>query len=287
MDARDPVDAAQSARDGERHRRRMRRLAITGGVITAVLAIVVGGFAYLWAHSGGRPVSLEEARRRFLEQQVGDLGTAGTYRPAEGVYSYSGSGSESLSSPPKSQDEGPEMPGTVSHADGGCWTFRLDYSTNHWRVWKFCADADGLREVGTSVYQRWDFVVSSVDNLTEMHCKPPAVVIESGMQPGDAWESECRGTSSQISGTTISTGTHRFVGRDGVEVAGRTIDALHFREERAVSGAQSGTEVFDLWLTDQGLPIQGRQRIVVDSDSPIGRVTYTQEGAFVLVSALP
>jgi len=257
-------------------------------VIVAVLVIAVGGFAYLWSRSGAHPVSLAEARRRFLERRVGELGAASTYRPAEGVYSYSGSGSESLSSPspPKSQTEGPEMPGTVSHGSGGCWTFRLDYSSNHWRKWKFCADADGLHEVGNRVFQRWDFVVRSIDNLAVMTCDPPAVVIERGMQPGDEWESECRGSNSQIAGTTISSGTHRFVGREPVEVAGTTVEALHLRDHRVVSGAQSGTEDFDLWLTEQGLALQGRQRIVVESDSPLGRITYTQEGAFVLVSGL-
>lgn len=270
--------------EDERHRRRLRRLALTGLALVVVFAAALGVFAYLWSRSDPRPVSLDEARRRFLEERVDTTGPDGPFTPAEGVYAYVGSGSEELSSPPKSQAEGPGMPGTVRHGEDGCWTFRLDYSTNHWREWRFCADSQALRQVGSEVYQRWDFVVTSVDNTAVVRCRPGAVVIEVGMAPGDEWDSRCVGENSAISGTTITTGTHRFVARERVEVAGRQVDAMRFRDDRVVSGAQTGTETFDLWLSDDGLPLRGRQRIVVDSDSPIGNVTYTQEGEFALVS---
>lgn len=269
----------------ERHHRRLRRRVLAGVVLVALLGAAVGTFAYLWSRSDARPVSLDEARRRFLEERVGRGSAAGPFTPPEGVYAYTGSGSEHLSSPPKSQSEGPEMPGTVRHGADGCWSFRLDYSTNHWREWRFCADADGLRQHGSTVFQRWDFVVSSVDNTTVMRCQPPAVVLEADMAPGDEWESTCRGESTAISGETVSTGTHRFVGRETLRVGGRAVETMRFRDDRVVSGAQTGTETFDLWLADDGLVVQGRQRIVVDSDSPIGQVTYTQEGEFRLVSA--
>ncbi len=270
----------------ERHRRRVRRWSVAAAVVVVVAVAGIGTFAYLWTHGSARPVSLAEARRRYLAGETGDA-AAGIYTPRAGVYAYTGSGSEELSTPPKSQSEGPEMPGTVRHTGQGCWTFRLDYSTNSWRTWRYCADAGGLRETGSRVYQRWDFVFTTVDNLAVVRCRPAAVVIETGMRPGAEWESECTGENSAIAGTTVTTGTHRFVGREPVEVDGRTVDTLHFRDDRVVSGAQRGTEEFDLWLTDDGLLVRGRQRIVVDSDSPLGNVTYTQEGTFSLVSALP
>ena len=276
--AREPID-------DERHRRRLRRFVVVGAVLVGIVAVGVGGFAYLWSRSDARPVSLDEARRRFLEDRVDGAGAAGPYTPAEGVYAYTGSGSEELSSPPKSQSEGPEMPGTVRHGVDGCWSFRLDYSSNHWREWRFCADASSLRARGTTVYQRWDFVVSAIDNTAVVRCRPFAVVIAAGMQPGDRWTSTCRGENSAISGVSVTEGTHRFVGRETVQVGGVPVEAMHFRDDGVVSGAQTGTEQFDLWLADDGLVVKGRQRIVVDSDSPVGRITYTQEGEFALVRA--
>ena len=260
---------------------------VVGVVLVVVFAVALGGFVYLWSRSDAEPVGLADARRRFLEDRVADPGPDGPYTPPEGVYAYRGSGSESLSQPPKSQTEGPGIPGTVTHEAGGCWSFRLDYSTNHYRVWDLCADPSGLREIGGTVFQRWDFVVSTIDTLERTRCDPPAVVISSTMTPGDRWESRCEGQNSAIDGTTVTETVHRFVGWDRVRVGNRTVDAMHLRDRGVVSDAQSGTEAFDLWITADGLIVKGRQRIVVDSDSPIGNITYTQEGEFSLVRATP
>jgi hypothetical protein len=278
---------AEARTEEDRHHRRLRRLVITGVALVVVFAAALGGFAYLWSRSGARPVGLDDARRRFLEDQVGREGPDGPYTPPEGVYAYTGSGSESLSSPPKSQSEGPEMPGTVTHGTDGCFTFRLDYSTNSYRVWALCADETGLRETGGSVFQRWDFVVSTIDTLEHTQCDPPAVVIAATMEPGDRWTSRCEGDNSAIEGTTVTETVHRFVGWDRVRVGNDTVDAMHFRDRGVVSDAQTGTESFDLWITSAGLIVRGRQHIVVDSDSPIGKVTYTQDGEFSLVRGTP
>lgn len=252
-----------------------------------LFAVALGVFAYLWSRSDARPVSLDDARRRFLERRLDPGGPDGPYTPAEGVYAYRGTGSESLSSPPKSQTEGPEMPGTVTHGADGCYSFRLDYSTNHYRIWDLCADATGLRETGGTVFQRWDFVVSTIDTLEQTRCDPPALVIGPDLEIGDRWESRCVGDNSAIDGRTVTDTVHRVVGRDRIRVGGEVLDTVHLRNRAVVSDAQSGTDELDLWITDSGLIVRGRQRIVVRSDSPIGKVTYTQQGEFSLVSALP
>ena len=72
-----------------------------------------------------------------------------------------------------------------------------------------------------------------------------------------------------------------------VRVGRRVLDAFRFHDARAVSGAQTGTETFDFWLAADGLPLRGRQRIEVASDSPIGKVTYSQESEFSLVRRVP
>lgn len=263
-----------------------RRRWLVVGVILAAVVAAIAVFVYLWSHSGSHPVSVGEARRRF-ESGNDAPAAAARFTPAEGVYRYTGSGSESLSSPPKSQQEGPVIPGTVTQLARGCWKLRLDYSSNHWREWKFCVRDDELTGVGNRVFQRWDFVVSKIENRTVMTCAPPSVILVADPVPDTVWPASCSGTNSAIAGTTVSSGTHRYVGREPVEVGDETVDAFRFRDERSVSGAQAGTETFDFWLAADGLPVQGRQRIQVDSDSPIGRVTYTQEGEFALVSRTP
>ena len=209
------------------------------------------------------------------------------FTPAEGVYDYRGGGSESLSNPPRSQPEGPSIPGTVTHRSGGCWRLRLDYSSNHFQRWDFCVRDDTLVAVATAVWQRWDFGSFAIENNTSLTCDPPAVILEPRMTDGQKWPADCRGTSTQISGTTISVGTHHLVATEKVAVGGVEVDAFHFRDDRTVSGAQSGTERFDFWLAADGLPLKGSQRIEVESGSPLGNITYTQQSEFSLMSTSP
>jgi len=268
---------------------------LAGGVLLGLSGLLIVGYGLLalrlnWFpfHSAApREVSLDEARKRYLEDRVDGEDLARPFTPPEGVYRYEGSGSESLSNPPRTQLEGPLVPGTVTHRPDGCWNFRLDYSTNHWRRWSFCADPDRLVEVGNLVSQRWDFGSFAVENLATMTCDPPGVILEAQMVVGQEWTSECRGGNSQVSGTTISTGRHRLLAIEKLTIGGAEVDASHFRDDRVVSGAQSGTEQFDFWLAEDGLLLKGVQRISVDSDSPLGKVTYTQESAFTLVRRLP
>ena len=141
--------------------------------------------------------------------------------------------------------------------------------------------------MGTRVSQRWDFGSFAIENLATMRCKPPAVVMTTEMEVGDEWESECRGDNTQISGTTVSTGTHRLLAVEQLEIGGVPVEAFHFRDERTVSDAQSGVERFDVWLDRSGLLLKVDQRIEIESGSPLGNVTYTQESALTLVSTVP
>lgn len=273
---------------------RARRVVAEAGVTVLVVGALLVGYGWLafrnswfpFHSSPPREVTLGEARERF---ERGGHPVAGDrpFVPPAGVYRYEGEGSERLSNPPRTQAEGPEMPGTVVHRPGGCWDLRLDYSTNHWRRWHFCADETGLTQKGTRVYQRWDFGAFAVDNLTVVSCAPPAVVMEPTMTPGQGWRSRCRGESTAISGTTLTTGTHRFLGTQALTIGGEHVDSYHFRDVREVSGAQTGTERFDFWLAAGGLVLRGEQAITIESDSPLGRITYTQAGSFTLVSLVP
>jgi hypothetical protein len=142
---------------------RLHRVGLVVGAL-ALLALIVAGYGFIALHENWFPfhselpreVSASEARHRFREQQASAQGGAQAFTPAEGVYEYHGSGSESLSSPARSQPEGPSIPGTVTHHSNGCWRLRLDYSSNHYRRWDFCVRKGVLVEVGNRVRQRCD-----------------------------------------------------------------------------------------------------------------------------------
>ena len=264
---------------------RKHRVLVAIAVGVVLLGVGIGVFVYFWQSDDARPVSVEEASQR-LDGRSGDT-SGSSFVPAEGVYRYTGSGSESISTPPKSQDEGPTLPATVVHDGNGCWTFRIDYSTNHWQDWQYCAAEGGLVERGGHTFQRWDFVVSAIENTSTFVCDPPNVVLQPDAKPGTSWRQSCDGDNSNVDGTTLSAGSMRFVGIDRLTIGGKPVAAYHLVQHRTISGAQQGTNDADVWFGPDGLPLRNRRTIRVDSDSPIGTITYQEDGRFTLTSLEP
>ncbi len=261
---------------------------MVGGVLAVLVAVGIA----LTLRDSARPVTVEEARDRTTTTGGADDDTPSgedgdLVRPAAGVYRYQGSGTESISTPPLSQTQGPTMPGTVEWGDDGCWTFRIDLSSNHWQSWTYCPEGDTVSEVGGSTWQRWMIGATAITNLSVFTCTQGAVVVAPTAGP-DSWDERCTGTSDTVPGETVSAGSYRLVGEESIDVGGTKVRTQHFTSERTMTGAQTGTERSELWFAlDTGLPVRNERSITADSDTPIGTTTYTEEGAFSLVSAEP
>ncbi len=267
---------------GEPRRHRRRWPLVVAGVV-ALLAVGVAVILVV-SQDRARPVSVDEARDRLGTAATDD---GGGERPAEGVYRYEGTGHESLSVPPLSQDQGPTMPATVEHLTDGCWSFRLDYSTNHWQTWDYCPKADGLHERGGSTWQRWMVGATALTNLTSFTC-PRSIVVPSERKVGQRWKARCEGTNELVDGTSVSAGTTEFIGDEDLTVGTEEVPVVHFRSERTMSGSQEGTDRADWWFaTDTGLLVRNRRTIEVRTDTPVGTSTYEEDGEFRLVALEP
>ena len=261
------------------HRVRTVFVALLSLVILFILVSVV-----LAVEGRARPVSMSQAISRYHSDPAADPGT----HPLPGVYSYQGSGTDALSLPPLSQSEGPTLPGTVEVQGDGCWSFRIDYSTNHWQSWTYCGRPAGLVETGGLVWQRWMVGPLAETNLSTLRCSPGVLSIPSSSAVEKSWPALCTGTSTQIHGTLVSTGATRFVGQPNLTIAGHKIPAVHVEVRWKLSGPQVGTERDDLWFDAQsGLPLQNRRSIQVRTRTPFGPSTYTENGEFVLRSLTP
>ena len=178
------------------------------------------------------------------------------------------------------------MPATVTHEGGGCWTFRIDYSTNHWQSWRYCPHDGGLDEVGGQGYQRWDFGAFASETTSTFECDSPT--IEAHQEPGDEWAQRCTGTSTGVEGTTITEGPYRFVGTETLTIGGERVRALRYHRERTTSGNQEGSESSDVWFSaETGMPLRNVRKLEAVSGSVIGPVRYTEEGRFELTSLDP
>ena len=57
--------------------------------------------------------------------------------------------------------------------------------------------------------------------------------------------------------------------------------AVHEVQQIALTGSQSGSVVEDWWLAaDTGLPLRVDRRISIGTKSPVGTITYTENGSW-------
>lgn len=266
-------------------------------ILAFVLAFVVlGGTAALLLFGGEKPkdVTTDDALGRYRTGSVPatevptTLAASGFHVPAAGVYRYTGEGSEDTSFPPLVEQQGPEMPATVTHEPGDCWTMRIDYNTHHWQDWTWCASDQGVVNTLGHSFARRDFVSFQVDNLATFVCDPPVEWLWAGMQPGESRQGSCRGTSTVVAGETTSAGTITYVGDEDVTVGDQTVRARHLRYDRVLTGAQTGPEQQDFWVeADTGLPLRNTRALTVETDTPFGRITYTEKASFELQDLTP
>lgn len=275
-----------STQQPTRHRRRWWWIA---GGAALVLVAAVGVFAALLSTRETPPPSLDEALRR---QGAATTGTTprpgGPARPTPGVYTATGAGSETLGINPAPQPQGPTMPVAVSVDAEGCDVVRVDYNANHWQTWRYCPRPDGtIVETGGQTFQRFDLVVIKPENLSTFVCDPPYPVLIPDAEPGRVIEQSCTGTSTGTPGSVTSAGPATYVGAEDLTIGGTAVRVHHMRQERTLSGAQTGTERADTWFTDEGLPVRNEKATRVASPSPVGDISYVEEGWWQLDSLRP
>ena len=293
----DGLTVAQPEHDRDTHRtgsgkrppflRRHRMAATIGAVIAAVLVVGGATFVYEWNHTGPQELSQSTALQHFRSGATVRVTDPGALHPAPGVYSYTGTASEHLTLPPKSQREGPLMPGTVMYQPDGCWSLRIDYSNSHWQSATYCPRRGDLVEVGRAGWYRWNFVAFSIADTATFTCQEMAVPTQ--MSAKELFAFACTGTNNPINtGTVTMVGTNEFMGPQTLHIAGASVPTLHFQEVARFGGGQSGTSVADTWFsTVNGLAVHGTWSDTVHSPSPVGTSTLTGTGSFTLAELTP
>lgn len=267
------------------HPHRTRHELIT---LAVIVLVVVGGYSGVryWVGRGqGHEVTVDDAAMGFTP---GAAGTADAVRPAQGVYRYRGTGTETLSAFGANQAQGPEIPGTVTWRPNGCWTIRIDFNSNHHETDTYCATVDGLTAGTRVTFSRWSIAVITQTTIETVVCDPVPIIVPTTLTGGATTTQACTSTNTQAAGTTDYTGTYTVIGKENVVVGKETVSTVHIRSSVALTGAKTGSTTTDLWFeTSTGLPVRNTRRIEVHSPSPIGSVTYNERGTFRLVSLTP
>jgi hypothetical protein len=284
------VVADGSVRLGEEHERgSRRRYRRPRRVVLLILAavVVVGAipFAVAWSHRGAKAVSIEGAVANFRKSH--GASSAGFLRPAAGVYTFAGNGTEKLSLL-TTQQWGSRIPVTVTEDTSRCWTYRVDYSTHHRQSIRYCAKGHVLQETGESTFQSFDFVAFKANDTNDVVCNPPIDRIRVDATPAAQWHAACDGRSRGRGTNFHSQGTDTFVGIETLHVGSELVPAYHYSVKRTVTGSQSGSERYDIWYSVlDGLLVKSDRHAEVKSPSPVGTVTYTENGTYALTSLTP
>jgi len=271
-----------------RARRHWGRLAAA-----LVVAGVLGAFLAVWVpyefrtRPGARTIGSALSTFRTastLPRQA----AAGLPAPSTGVYRLAGQGSEQISFPPNTQKDGAVMPASVTSLANGCWRWRVDYNVAHWEEYDFCPTATALLQVANRNSQTWDFGSTTIKNLAQYSCDPPQVLLPAHPVAGQMFSPSCTGSNSAIPGVSRTSGQIRIVGTEPLVIGGVTTQTVHESQRTSVSGGQKGDITEDWWLVAKtGLPVRMTRHIVVGSPSPIGTITYNEDGWWQMASLQP
>jgi len=179
------------------------------------------------------------------------------------------------------------MPASVEHLPGNCFRWRVDYNEAHWQHQEFCRDGNDLIIKSVRNYQRWDFGSIKVENTGDFTCDPPHRY-PIGAPTGTATTGSCTGGNTAVTGQVTITSRIEVAGREELRIAGTEVATVHLKQRDQLTGAQEGEAVIDWWFEVRtGLPVRVERTLRLGSASPIGTVTYTEEGQGQLTSLKP
>ena len=234
--------------------------------------------------------SLDDALQAFRDGDTSAVESIGAVvvRPPAGVYRADASGKASISFPPTSQSYGASAPVTVTHQGENCWTTTVDFNTAFQQRWDYCIDNGVLSEHGNHTTTGWDLGATSITNVSEFNCSPPGEIIKTGERRDEVSTYTCTGTSDSIDGTTTSAVTFESLGATSLDIDSSATPTFHYRESDVLSGPQKGTTTIDYWYSVQDMLLVRMERpINLRTDSPVGEVTYKEDGEWQLSSLVP
>ena len=272
-------------------RHSLRWIAITGSIVAALLLIpiIVLISLFVFRDNPGAK-SLDDALQAFRDGDTSAIESLGAVvvRPPTGVYRADASGKASISFPPTSQSYGASAPVTVTHQGENCWSTTVDFNTAFQQRWNYCIDNGVLTEHSNYTTTGWDLGATSITNISQFDCSPPGEIIKTGERRDEVSTYNCVGTSDSISGTTNSVVTFESLGTAALTIDAMTVPAFHYRESDVLSGPQRGTTTIDYWYSVENMLLLRMERqINLRTDSPVGEVTYKEDGEWQLSSLTP
>lgn len=268
--------------DSPRPRRRLRKVLTRTGIVILLL-IVAAALVFFLGRDQARQLSDNQALTEFRASAGTSSAAAG--RPTAGVYAATATGSESIGLPGFDETLGPKAPVTVTHGDGGCYTYRADFNSHHWRSWTFCPTETATFSL--THLESWTARKApglNIATLATYKCERPLDFLWHGSVAGDTRTGACTGTSDMDASVTADAGSIKVLDVGASTVAGKRVDVVHVRTTDTFSKSQTGSEVDEWWLdAATGLPV----KIAVHASLKGGPSDYSENPSLALSTLTP
>lgn len=258
----------------------MRKLLL---VIVSLLVIVIVAVAV-------RTIGARDETDAVSTKDAGKLVGTGTdsgnsidagLRPAAGTYSYTGSGTESVSALGGSMHEFPAKIATVVKLDAkhDCgWSLNVVYVKQHIEERNYCTTDTGVVDNGFE--RRIEFF-----NQTEVKkytCGDDARRLVADAAPGSTTTWVCKQGDKATSAYTAT-----YVGPERVSVGGADTDVAHVKIVSRQTGDTRGGDVQEIWYLPSGLPAKFNGTLKVTTASVLGDTEFEEHYEYALASLSP
>jgi len=254
---------------------RFLALGIGLGLLVASIATAVW---FVALRSPGSQIDMRQALRIYRQDQRSVRAPGGVRLPQSGVYRYRTSGYEKLSFGGISRTFPPTSEMIVT--DSGCSTMRWEPLQQHMEGVTVCPLDEGAFAVKSSFsYEQ----IAGIGDVNVIGCPATTYFVPPDPRPGLRWHATCHATGQtlRLSG--------QIIGPSSVQVGDLDVPALHTRLTFAISGAESGTNPSDYWISlSTGLILRERESVDVSQRTgPLGSIRYLEQMAISVASQAP
>jgi hypothetical protein len=247
--------------------------------IVVVVALVVAGLWFFVIRSPATQLDLHEALHLYRQRQ-GSSPVAGLSQlPASGVYRYQTTGGEQLSIAGISRSF-PTTTQMIVTAANGCATMMWEPLTQHVEGWVECPEKTGGLEITSAPsYEQ----IAGAQTTSVIRCPAGMYFVPPHTFTGERWSTTCHSPGE----TVLFSG--RVLGQGSVKVGDATVPALHIHIDLSFTGAQSGPNPNDIWVSPAtGLILRQSETVnVTQQTGPLGSVRYQEHMTIALTSMVP
>jgi hypothetical protein len=258
-------------------------------LLIIIALVIIAAVAFAVRTIGSRDetdaVSTRDASKLVAKNGSGSGDDSGDVdaglRPDAGTYSYTGSGSESVTALGGSTHEFPAKIATVvtlDDKDDCAWTLNVVYVKQHIEERNFCTTDTGVVDRG---FTRTTEFFNQTDTK-KYTCGDDAQRLATGAKPGATTTWTCKQGDKA---TSVYTAT--YVGQEDVSVGGAATDAAHVTVVSKQTGDTRGGDTQDIWYLPSGLPAKFTGKLQVTTASVLGDTDFQEQYTYTLASLAP